>query len=435
MRTYFQKSEDNNKKGNFINAPKHLHAQNEWIKYLSLQEPTRLLVVNEEQEWEAIPLKETKCPRPTLKTLKSFPLALDSEVKQESTLATLSLHRTENYTLDSAAKRDAFRELGLNPNTCNGDFVQLFASKENANAEYFCTPKTNNTWWYDWGKLGAWKMLYANPPFSKILHTLVKVYVDHATVALVIPEGKKWEEKEKLWGPILEKLTVTKLLLPDVPLYQLNPKEEVLPKPRWRTAMYLVSGKNVSSNPMENVSEEIKKFVLKHHRGYGKEEMMKRFPEVDESKEEYKFETPKFQVEEVVQEIPKEARETQEESEETSDESGSISEAPSESTIPFSNDSYTTMDYNDLVANLFLEEVEPLEAPSTPSETPNPEKLLSHVSVPLESMTSEGDKRKLRPLHAHPSKNSFPSSKEDLEETRLLLLNQIDRLQKLELKE
>ena len=66
-------------------------AQNEWIKYLSLQEPTHLLVMNEEQEWEAIPLKETKCPRPTLKTLKSFPLALDSEVKQESILATLSL--------------------------------------------------------------------------------------------------------------------------------------------------------------------------------------------------------------------------------------------------------------------------------------------------------------------------------------------------------
>ena len=27
-------------------------AQNEWIKYLSLQEPTHLLVVNEEQDWE-----------------------------------------------------------------------------------------------------------------------------------------------------------------------------------------------------------------------------------------------------------------------------------------------------------------------------------------------------------------------------------------------
>ena len=155
----------------------------------------------------------------------------------------------------------------------------------------------------------------------------------------------------------------------------------------------------------------------------------------NESKEEYKFETPKFQVEEVVQESPKEARETQEESEETSDESGSISEAPSKSTIPFSNDSYTTMDYDDLVAKLFLEEVEPVEAPSTPSETPNPEKLLSHVSVLLESMTSEGDERELRLLHARPRKNLFPSSKEDLEETRLLLLNQIDRLQKLELKE
>ena len=179
-------------------------AQNEWIKYLSLQEPTRLLVVNEEQEWEAIPLKETKCPRPTLKTLKNFPLPLDSEVKQESILATLSLHRTENYTLDSAAKRDAFRELGLNTNTCNGDFVELFASKENADAEYFCTPKTNNTWWYDWGKLGAWKMLYANPPFSKILHTLVKVYVDQATVALVIAEAK-CGKKKKSYGKLYSK--------------------------------------------------------------------------------------------------------------------------------------------------------------------------------------------------------------------------------------
>ena len=50
-------------------------------------------------------------------------------------------------------------------------------------------------------------------------------------------------------------------------------------------------------------------------------------------------------------------------------------------------------------------------------------------------MTSEGDERELRLLHAHPSKKLFPSSKEDLEETRLLLLNQIDRLQKMELKE
>ena len=199
--------------------------------------------------------------------------------------------------------------------------------------------------------------------------------------------------------------------------------------------MYLVTGKSVSSNPMENVSEEVKKFVLLHHRGYGKEEMMKKLPDEDDSKEEYKFETPKFHVEEVVQESPKEARETQEESEKTSDESGSISEAPSESTIPFSNDSYTTMDNDDLVANLCLEEVEPLEAALTPSETPNPEKPLSHVSVPLETMTSEGDERELRLLHARPSKNSFPSSKEDLEETLLLLLNEIDRLQKPKLKE
>ena len=120
---------------------------------MSLEEPSYLLVVNEEQEWEAIALNETKSLRPTLKTLKSLWLALDSEVKHESVPAKLSLHRTVNYTLDSAAKHDAFPELGPNLNTCNGDFVQLFASKENADAEYVCTPKTSNTWWYDWGRL------------------------------------------------------------------------------------------------------------------------------------------------------------------------------------------------------------------------------------------------------------------------------------------
>ena len=93
------------------------------------------------------------------------------------------------------------------------------------------------------------------------------------------------------------------------------------------------------------------------------------------------------------------------------------------------------MDYDHLVTNLFLQEVEPLEAPSTPSETPNTEKLLSHDSVPLDSMTSEGDEGELCLLHERPSKKSFPSAKKDLEEPRLLLPDQIDRLQKLELNE
>ena len=137
-------------------------AQIKWIKYLSLQVPNHLLFVNEEQEWEAIPLKETTCPRPTLQKLMIFLLAPSSVAKQESILASLSLHQEEVYTLDSAAKHDVSRELGLNANTCNCDFVDLSASKENADGEYFCTLRINNTGWYDLGKLGAWKMLYDN---------------------------------------------------------------------------------------------------------------------------------------------------------------------------------------------------------------------------------------------------------------------------------
>ena len=110
-------------------------------------------------------------------------------------------------------------------------------------------------------------MLYANTHFSKILHTMVNVYMNQATVAVVISKGWKWEEKETSWGPLVEMVTVTKLRLPDVPLYQLDPKEEVSPTPCWRTAMYLVSGKNIFSHLMESVSEEIKNFLLKHHGG------------------------------------------------------------------------------------------------------------------------------------------------------------------------
>ena len=46
---------------------------------------------------------------------------LDSEVKHESILANLSLHRMENHTLNTDAKHNTFRELGLDPNTRNGD--------------------------------------------------------------------------------------------------------------------------------------------------------------------------------------------------------------------------------------------------------------------------------------------------------------------------
>ena len=52
-------------------------------------------------------------------------------------------------------------------------------SEENADVDYYCFRRGNNTWWDDWGKLSEWKTLYANPPFSKIPHTLTKVYIDN----------------------------------------------------------------------------------------------------------------------------------------------------------------------------------------------------------------------------------------------------------------
>ena len=45
----------------------------------------------------------------------------------------------------------------------------------------------------------------------------------------------------------------------------------------------------MSSNPVENVSEEIKKFLRKHDRGYGKQEMIKKLRDVEESRADHNF--------------------------------------------------------------------------------------------------------------------------------------------------
>ena len=112
---------------------------------MSLQKPTLLLVVDEEDQWKAVPLKQATCPRPTVRTLKSVPLSLDSECKYESLRATLILQRTENYTLDTTAKFESFRGLRLLPNLDDNDFIELFASKENADMEFYCTRDKNDT--------------------------------------------------------------------------------------------------------------------------------------------------------------------------------------------------------------------------------------------------------------------------------------------------
>ena len=80
----------------------------------------------------------------------------------------------------------------------------------------------------------------------------------------------------------------------------------MLPKPRWRTSMYIVAGKNAETKLNDYMPEDVRKFVLKHNKGWGKEEMMKKFPEVQESKKEEKGEVPKFEVEQVVKESSKE---------------------------------------------------------------------------------------------------------------------------------
>ena len=235
------------------------------------------------------------------------------------------------------------------------------------------------------GQVRGVEVTLRQPPFSKILYVLCKAWLDQARVLLVVPEGNRWDKTEKKWRSLLQKMSVTKLLLPDVPLYRLDPQEAVMPKPSWRTAMYIVSGKNVSLTPSD-FDPDVLNCVLKHHKGWRKEEMLKKFPEAKESKEE-ELVIPKFEVDEVEREVTKGEEQDTEGEEESQDEGEALSDVPSVSTVPYNNDSFTTMDYDDLVSNLFLEEVEPIDAPDYPSTTKDPsEILLTHAMVPTDSI-------------------------------------------------
>ena len=65
----------------------------------------------------------------------------------------------------------------------------------------------------------------SKPPFSKIPQVLTKVWVDQGKLILVVREGKQWGKKEEKWHPLLEKVVIKKLLLPNVPLHRLDHEE------------------------------------------------------------------------------------------------------------------------------------------------------------------------------------------------------------------
>ena len=107
--------------------------------------------------------------------------------------------------------------------------------------------------------------------------------IDRARLVLVVPEGNKWEGKGAKWKELLEILTISKIILPDLPMYSQDESEEILPKPSWRTCSYLLDG-DTKPVPMEELDQEEVQWVTRQNRGWGKAKMLSKFPDHPEVK-------------------------------------------------------------------------------------------------------------------------------------------------------
>ena len=228
---------------------------NPHVKYLSLQAPDHLLVRRHGQLVEVL-LNEDTTPKPSMQIIQGLLLNLGADMKLEGMVALQAqLARTENYKLSTEMKRQGFADLSLEGDPTGSDFIGLFAPEQNADSQFYCNCKDNSAFWYHCGWVQRWKQLYANPRFSQLLRVLVKVAIDRARLVLVVPEGKEWEITGTKWKKLLKRLTISKIILPDLPMYSQDGSEEILPKPSWRTCLYLLDG-DTKPVPMEELGQD-----------------------------------------------------------------------------------------------------------------------------------------------------------------------------------
>ena len=94
--------------------------------------------------------------------------------------------------------------------------------------------------------------------------------IDQARLVLVVPEGKKWESKRAKWKELLERLTISKIILPDLPMFSQDGSEEILPKPSWRPCLYLLD-RDTKPVLMEELDQEEVQWVTRQSRGWEKQ--------------------------------------------------------------------------------------------------------------------------------------------------------------------
>ena len=160
---------------------------------------------------------------------KQIPLREEADPQRVSRL--FRIFSTENYKLRRDVREQALLKLGIKPEHI---YIDLFANDQNAQDFLYCK-KGNCAWSYDWSKLLNKKdeFLWANPPFSKLLRTLTKVAMEKTRMVIITPDwGNSGQNAQ--WRRLLDRLTVKRIILPAIPLYEkFGNAQNLLPAPQW----------------------------------------------------------------------------------------------------------------------------------------------------------------------------------------------------------
>jgi len=109
--------------------------------------------------------------------------------------------------------------------------------------------------------------LWANPPFSKLARVLTKVALEKVKMVIITPDWGN-SGQNAYWRRLLDRLTVRRLIMPDIELYEKygDPKN-LLPKPKWTSILSVLDGSQNVIAPSE-LDPSIVMTIVKKNRGF-----------------------------------------------------------------------------------------------------------------------------------------------------------------------
>ena len=215
------------------------------ILSLTLQAPY-VLQLDHGDGGESLPLEQSEHTSSYLRVCK----------KKPSTMMVAS--KTEDYQLLGDVLDQGLKEWGYSREDLN---VEQLASDKQHVLDLYRSKGKNCC--HNWPSFG---MAYGNSRFSELGNVLTKVALEHSRMVLCSPEWGAHRGNE-YWRPLLDKLTLTSIQLPDDAIYVPLGRKTPIGKPGWGSMLSVVDG-GLAPVPWEDLDPVMVQEIQRESRDY-----------------------------------------------------------------------------------------------------------------------------------------------------------------------